>query len=305
MTSGRLGAALLLFFLACALLADLAPYGPREMDLRQRFAPPSWRSAHVLGTDVLGRDLLSRLLHGTRISLAVGVGCVGVALLLGVPLGLLAGFRGGAWDRAVMGLVDLMLAFPSILLAVALVALLGNSLPNAMLAVGLVMVPGFARLTRSSVLVVKRLEYVQAAVAQGATPLRVALRHVLPNCTGPLVVQATLALGVAILDAAALSFLGLGARPPQPEWGTMLADSYRSVQQAPWLAVGPGLALLGLVLGFNLAGDALGEALDPRARARPLRGTRAVPTGFQGRGGVEPPTANRRRSIGGEDPAPP
>lgn len=268
----RVGAALLLFFVACALLADLAPYGYRQMDLRERLSPPSLvserpdRAPHLLGTDALGRDLFSRLLHGARISLAVGFGCVALSMLFGVAMGLAAGYLGGFWDTLLMRSVDLMLAFPSILLAVAVVAVLGNSLINAMVAVGIVGIPVFARVTRASVLVVKRLEYVQAAVAQGATSLRIVLRHILPNCLGPLVVQATLALGVAVLDAAALSFLGLGAKPPQPEWGAMLADTYRYIGKAPWLAVGPGLAILGLVLGFNLLGDGLRDALDPRRR---------------------------------------
>lgn len=264
--SAQVGLVLCLGFALLALLAPwLAPYGFSKLNLAQRLLPPG-AEGHWLGTDNLGRDLLSRLLYGSRVSLAVGLFSVGISVALGVPLGALAGYRGGRLDSLIMRAMDLLLAFPSILLAIAIVTVLGNNLTNAMVAVGIVGIPVFARITRASVLTVKEMEYVQAARTIGCSPNRILWVHILPNCLNPLIVQSTLSLGTSVLDAAGLSFLGLGAKPPTPEWGTMLSDSYRYYEQAPWLVLGPGLAILAMVLGFNLLGDGLRDALDPKTR---------------------------------------
>lgn len=261
----RIGAALLALFLVLALFADLiAPYGFNDQDLGLMFQPPG--REHLFGTDNLGRDVFSRVVYGARISLRVGFFAVAISAVAGVLLGALAGYFGGATDSLIMRSMDVMLAFPSILLAIAIVAVMGNNLTNAMIAVGVVGIPVFARLTRASVLTVKEMEYVQAARALGAGNLRLLRVHILPNCLNPLIVQATLSVGTAVLDAAGLSFLGLGAKPPTPEWGTMLSDTYRYYDRAPWLVLAPGLAIMGMVLGFNLLGDGLRDALDPRLK---------------------------------------
>jgi len=264
--SAQIGGALCLFFVLCAIFAPwLAPYSYKKLDLAHRLAAPG-QFGHWLGTDNLGRDLLSRLLYGARVSMAVGIFSVTISLGIGVPLGSLAGYAGRWIDSLVMRSMDLLLAFPSILLAIGIVTVLGNNLTNAMIAVGVVGIPVFARIARAAVIAVKEQEYVQAARTIGCSPPRILLVHILPNCINPLIVQATLSLGTSVLDAAGLSFLGLGAKPPTPEWGTMLADTYRYYEQAPWLVLGPGLAILGLVLGFNLLGDGLRDALDPKTR---------------------------------------
>lgn len=264
--SAQIGLGLCAGFGLMALLAPwLAPYSYKKLDLANRLTAPG-QLGHWLGTDNLGRDLLSRLIYGSRVSLAVGVFSVCISLLIGVPLGALAGYAGRWIDSLIMRFMDLLLAFPSILLAIAIVTVLGNDLKNAMIAVGVVGIPVFARITRASVLTVKELEYVQAARTIGCSPARILTVHILPNCANPLIVQATLSLGTSVLDAAGLSFLGLGARPPTPEWGTMLGDTYRYYDQAPWLVIGPGLAILAMVLGFNLLGDGLRDALDPKTK---------------------------------------
>ena len=264
--SAQVGLLLCLGFALLALLAPwLAPYGYSKLNLAHRLLPPG-AEGHWLGTDNLGRDLFSRLVYGSRVSLAVGLFSVGISVSLGVPLGAIAGYRGGRSDSLIMRSMDLLLAFPSILLAIAIVTVLGNNLTNAMIAVGIVGIPVFARITRASVLTVKEMEYVQAARTIGCSPGRILWVHILPNCLNPLIVQSTLSLGTSVLDAAGLSFLGLGAKPPTPEWGTMLSDSYRYYEQAPWLVLGPGLAILAMVLGFNLLGDGLRDALDPKTR---------------------------------------
>ncbi|MBN9414872.1 peptide ABC transporter permease [bacterium SCN 62-11] len=264
--SAQVGFVLCAGFTLMALLAPwLAPYSYKKLDLANRMVAPG-QLGHWLGTDNLGRDLLSRLIYGSRVSLAVGIFSVSISVLVGVPLGALAGYAGRWVDTLIMRLMDLLLAFPSILLAIAIVTVLGNDLNNAMIAVGVVGIPVFARITRASVLTVKELEYVQAARTIGCSPARILAVHILPNCTNPLIVQASLSLGTSVLDAAGLSFLGLGARPPTPEWGTMLGDTYRYYDQAPWLVVGPGLAILAMVLGFNLLGDGLRDALDPKTK---------------------------------------
>ncbi len=267
--SGRVGAALLFVLILAATIGPwLVPFGFNEQDLDRQFLAPLSRfegGFHLLGTDNLGRDVLSRLVVGARLSILVGLVTVGLALVVGVPLGALAGYLGGRWDSLIMRGMDILLAFPSVLLAIAVVAVLGASLTNAMLAIAVVTVPIFARLTRATVLEVKQREFVLAARAQGAGHPRLLLVYLLPNCLDPLLVQACLSMGLSVLDAAGLSFLGLGARPPTPEWGTMLGDAFGYFQRAPWCVVAPGLAIFAFVLSFNLLGDALRDALDPKA----------------------------------------
>ena len=267
-SSGKAGLLIVGVFVLLALLAPLlAPYDPaKDRNLRARLQPPSIE--HPMGTDELGRDMLIRVWHGSRISLRVGVVAVGLALVAGTLLGLVAGFFGGWVDTLVSWLIDIMLAFPSILLAIAIVAVIGPGIENAMLAVGVVQIPVFARLARSMVLSLKEQEFVAAARALGATNGRILLRHILPNGLSPLIVQATLSIATAILDAAGLGFLGLGAQPPAPEWGVMIARGFQYFTTAPWISLFPGLAIMLAVLGFNLLGDGLRDALDPRT-ARP------------------------------------
>jgi ABC-type dipeptide/oligopeptide/nickel transport system permease subunit len=256
------GAVVLLLLAILGAGADLlVPHGPRTVDLDRVLEGPS--GDHWLGTDDLGQDLLARLLHGARISLLVGAVSVGIAVAVGVPLGAVAGFAGGWVDTLLMRVTDVMLAFPSIVLAIAIVAALGPSLTNLMIAVGVVAIPTYARQVRASVLEVKAEDYVTASRALGAPPARVLLRTVLPNCLTPLLVLATLDYGVAILEAAALSFLGLGPEPGTPEWGKMLADAQNLFSRAPRVVVAPGLCISAAVLAFNLLGDGLRDALDP------------------------------------------
>ncbi|MCE2438738.1 MAG: ABC transporter permease [Candidatus Latescibacteria bacterium] len=257
------GGVLLLGFLLLAIAAPVAaPQDPYAQNLYERLQPPSL--AYPFGTDDFGRDVLSRVIHGARISLRVGVVAVLIALILGVPVGLVSGYWGGALDQMLMRAMDLMLAFPSILLAIAIVAILGPGLENAMLAVGIVAVPQYARLVRASALSVRGQDYVQAVRALGAGDFHILFFSVLPNCLTPLIVQSTLGLATAILDAAGLSFLGLGAQPPTPEWGAMLTGGRELVLRAPWVLTFPGVAIFLTVLAFNLLGDGLRDALDPR-----------------------------------------
>ncbi len=258
-----LGGGILVVLMLTALLAPvLAPRDPLAQDLYIRLQPPS--TSHWLGTDDFGRDIFSRVVYGSRISLRIGLIAISLALTGGTLLGLIAGYRGGLADMLIMRLMDLMLAFPSILLAIAIVAVTGPGIENAILAVSIVLVPQFARLVRSSVLTVREATYVEAARALGATEMRLLFCSILPNCTAPLIVQATLGLGTAILDAAGLSFLGLGAQPPVPEWGAMLSGGRELLLRAPWVMTFPGLAIFTVVLGLNLFGDGLRDALDPK-----------------------------------------
>ncbi|MBO9541646.1 ABC transporter permease [bacterium] len=259
------GGALVLAYFAIALLAPwLSPHDPLAQDLAQRLQPPSF--AHWLGTDDLGRDLLSRLLWGAGVSLQVGLLSVAIALGLGVPIGLVSGYAGKWVDETLMRLMDMLMAFPGMLLAILVVAVLGPSLTNAMLAIGLVNVPQYARLVRAAALGLKEQEYVEAARMAGASHAFMLWRHVLPNCLTPILVQATLGIATAILETAGLSFLGLGAQPPQPEWGTMLNQARAFIRSAPWTVAFPGLAVMAVVLGFNLLGDGLRDLLDPKTR---------------------------------------
>jgi dipeptide transport system permease protein len=267
-----IGLAVVVALVLCALLANvLAPYDPseqyRDATLRAPSLTPIGGHVFLLGTDPVGRDVLSRLLHGTRLSLVIGLVSVGLSLSGGVLLGLVAGFfRGGLAEYTIMRAMDVMLALPSLLLAVAVVAVLGPGLANAMYAIAIVMLPHFVRLTRGAVLGEMAKDYVAASRLAGASTARLMFDTVLPNCAAPLIVQATLGFSSAILDAAALGFLGLGAQPPTPEWGSMLASALEFIQSAWWVVTLPGLAILITVLAFNLTGDGLRDALDPKLK---------------------------------------
>ncbi|MDR7544171.1 MAG: ABC transporter permease [Armatimonadota bacterium] len=259
------GLLVLLAMAASAALAPwVAPYDPNAQVWEQALRGPS--AAHWLGTDEFGRDVFTRIIYGSRISLVVGFLAVAIAAGLGVPLGLLSGFVGGRVDVLVMRVMDVLLAFPALLLALAIVGALGPGVRNSIIAVGVVAIPAFARVVRGATLVVRAQEYVDAARALGVRVPRIIARHVLPNAAAPVIVQATLGVGTAILSSAGLSFLGLGAQPPTPDWGGMLAGGREFMLQAWWIATFPGLAIMLTVLGFNLVGDALRDALDPRLR---------------------------------------
>lgn len=253
--------------LLCALAAPLlAPYDPNEQDYLAITDPPSL--AHPLGTDDLGRDLLSRIIYGSRISLEVGLIAVGIAVGIGVALGIVAGYAGGVADDGMMRVVDAIQAFPNLILALAITAALGPSIANAMLAIGFVAAPGIARLTRGQTLSVREREFIAAARVCGASPLGIMRRHIWPNITAPIVVQATLLLGTAIVTEAALSFLGVGVQPPTPSWGAMLRTGSQYLEVAPWIGIAPGAAIFLTVLAFNFLGDGLRRALDPRLAGR-------------------------------------
>jgi peptide/nickel transport system permease protein len=262
--TGVVGLSIIGFFIVVSLLAPvLRPYdAARDRDLRARLNPPS--AEHWFGTDELGRDMFTRVWHGGRISLRVGLIAVGIAVVIGTLLGLVAGYVGGWIDTGIVWLVDILMAFPGILLAIAIVAVLGPSLTNAMIAISVTQIPRYARIIRSVVLSLRESEYVQAARALGSSPVRIVAQHILPNSLSPLVVQLTLSIGVAILDVAALGFLGLGAQPPNPEWGLMIRDGFAQFLRAPWMSIFPGLAIYLSVVGFNLLGDAIRDVLDPR-----------------------------------------
>jgi dipeptide transport system permease protein len=254
-----------------ALLAPwLAPYHPHLTDSTVFLSPPAWQQggslAHVLGTDAIGRDILSRLMYGARLSLLIGLAVVTISIVVGTALGMLAGFVRGVFEMAVMRAMDVILTLPSLLLAIVIVAILGPGLMNAMLAVAIVCLPHYVRITRAAVIAESGKDYVMAARLSGAGNLRLMLIEILPNCAAPLIVQASLGISTAILDAAALGFLGLGAQPPSPEWGTMLADAREFVVRAWWVVTFPGLAILITVLAFNLLGDGLRDALDPKLK---------------------------------------
>jgi peptide/nickel transport system permease protein len=261
--AAMIGLAVVVFFLAMAMLAPIvAPHDPLQTSWTAVRKPPS--HSHLLGTDELGRDLLSRVIWGARASLLAGLVSVSIALAFGVPIGLFAGYVGGWIDALISRITDAMLACPFLILAIALAAFLGPSLTNAMIAIGVSATPAFIRLTRGQVINVKVEEYVQAARAIGNSPLRIALRHVLPNVMSPLIVQSTLAVAAAIIAEASLSFLGLGQQPPAPSWGSMLNTARSYVDTAPWMAIWPGISIFLVVLSFNLVGDGLRDALDPR-----------------------------------------
>ena len=261
-----LGLGLVLALVAGGVLAPvLAPHDPNEVDTARRLARPL-TATHPLGTDEFGRDLLSRLLHGARISLAVGLAATALAALAGSLCGLVAGLGGGVWDQAIMRSIDTLMAFPYFLLAIAIIAALGPGLVNGMIAVAVVNIPFYSRIVRATVLAVRETEYVQAARALGVSELRLSLTHVLRNCLAPVIVAVTLNVGGMITALAGLSFLGLGVQPPVSDWGSMLSSSRQYINVAPHVATLPGLAIFLAVLGFNLLGDGLRDALDPRLR---------------------------------------
>jgi peptide/nickel transport system permease protein len=263
--SGLVGGALVGAFVLLAAAAPwLAPYDPVAADFGDVLSSPSPR--HLFGTDDIGRDILSRVIYGSRISLEAGLFTVAVALVVGLPLGLAAGFFGGRVDNLIMRGIEVILSFPTLVLALGITAILGPKLIHALFAIGVVFVPHFARLIRAQVLSVKENDYVTAATALGARDVRVVARHILPNCLAPLFVQSTYSVSFAILTEAALSFLGLGTQPPTPSWGIMLASGRGYLEQAPWLGAFPGAAIFLTVLGFNLLGDGLRDALDPRLK---------------------------------------
>jgi dipeptide transport system permease protein len=266
-----IGLAIIIVMVLAALFADfIAPHSPIEQFRDATLVPPAWQaggsSKFLLGTDPVGRDMLSRLIHGARLSLIIGLVSVTLSLAIGILLGLAAGYFRGVVETAIMRLMDVMLALPSLLLAVAVVAILGPGLMNAMYAIAIVMMPHYARQTRAAVIGEMSRDYVNASRIAGAGPLRIMFNCVLPNCLAPLIVQATLGFSEAILDAAALGFLGLGAQPPTPEWGSMLASAMEFIQSAWWVVTFPGLAILISVLAFNLMGDGLRDALDPKLK---------------------------------------
>ena len=261
-----LGGAWLLLIILVSLLAPLlAPQDPLAIDLRLRLQPLG-TPGHILGTDDLGRDILSRLLWGGRISLLVGFSAVFIAMTIGTLIGLLTGFLGGWMDNGVMRLIDILMAFPAILLAIAIVAALGPGLEHAMLAVAIVGIPYYARIARGSVLALREREFVVASQALGASQWRIISVHLFPNSLPPLIIAATLDVGWMIMFAAGLSFLGLGAQPPTPEWGIMLSEGHKYIRIAPHASIVPGLAIFLVVLALNLLGDGLRDALDPRLR---------------------------------------
>ncbi|WP_315918180.1 ABC transporter permease subunit [Mesorhizobium sp. SP-1A] len=266
-----IGLAVFVLLILMAIFAPLlAPHLPNEQFRDSLLTPPAWQEggkpAFLLGTDAVGRDILSRLIYGSRFSLAIGFVVVTAALVSGVILGLLAGYCRGWVDTLIMRVMDIILSFPSLLLALVLVAILGPGLVNAMIAIAFVLQPHFARLTRAAVMAEKNREYVVAAKVAGASHLRLMLVTIMPNCVAPLIVQATLSFSNAILEAAALGFLGMGAQPPTPEWGTMLAEAREFILRAWWVVTFPGLAILITVFAINLIGDGLRDALDPKLK---------------------------------------
>ena len=273
-SSGKAGIIILTFLVLIAIFAPvIAPYDPTQIlkNENRRTPPcihllgcPATQVQHIFGLDGNGRDLFSRVLYGSRLSLQVGVLTIAFAIVIGTLIGAISAYAGGAVDNILMRSMDVLMAFPSLLLAIAIVTVLGMGLINALLAIGIVSIPRFARLVRSTVLSVKELEYVQASRALGASPIAILFKRILPNAITPLIVQGTLGIATAILDASALSFLGLGAEPPTPEWGLMLGEEKNSIFSAPHLVIFPGIAIMLTVLAFNLLGDGLRDALDPR-----------------------------------------
>lgn len=259
------GVSVILFTLVVAIFAPyIAPHQPNEQDLLNRLNPPSLK--HPLGTDGHGRDILSRVIFGSRISLLIGLISIGIGLGIGVPMGLTAGFLGGAYEEFIMRTIDIMMSFPGILLALVVVAILGPGLFNVMIAIGIWSIPIFTRIVRGSTLSLREEQFIEAARALGVGDFKIMVKHVLPNCLAPILVLSSLRLATAILSAAALSFLGLGAQPPTPDWGAMLSAGRDFLREAWWFSTFPGLAIMFVVLGFNLLGDGLRVVLDPKMR---------------------------------------
>ena len=263
--SAVIGASILTLFIITAIFAPLvATHDPRDADITARLK--GWSQEYYFGTDKVGRDIFSRIVYGSRISIKVGLVAMTFSISIGAVLGIIAGYYGGWLDNTIMRVMDMMLAMPSILLAMVIVTILGQSLTNAIIAVSIVYIPQYARILRASVLTIREQDYVTAARAIGASDFRILTRAILPNCLAPLIVQATLGMGAAILDAAGLSFLGLGAEIGEPEWGAMLNENRALIRRAPWTVMTPGIAIFLIVLGFNLLGDALRDVLDPQVR---------------------------------------
>ncbi len=261
-----IGGYLILFLIIVAIIGPLLTvHDPFRVDYATKLLPPS--AEHWLGTDHNGRDIFTRLIHGTSITLYIGFLSVLVGLLIGVPLGIISGYYGKILDSIIMRCIDVLLAFPGILLAIALVSVLGGSITNVIIAVGVFSVPGFARIVRGSTMAVIKLEYIDAVRALGASDSRIIIRHILPNIISPIIVQATIRIAIAILIASGLSFLGLGAQPPTPEWGAMLSQGRSYMFDHPHVALFPGLAIVSAVLAFNLFGDGLRDAFDPQSKA--------------------------------------
>ncbi|MCF6172768.1 MAG: ABC transporter permease subunit [Campylobacteraceae bacterium] len=265
------GFIVVIILLLTAMFAPfVAPYKPDIQNLSDRLIPPMWDAKgvmnHVLGTDDFGRDLFSRIIFGSRISLMVGAISVGVSLSFGLFMGIFAAYFGGKVDLFIMRIVDIMLSIPAILLAIVIVSILGPSLFSAMTAIGIVGIPTYARIVRASVLAEREKEYVIASRINGSSNLRLMFKVILPNCASPIIVQATMGFASAVLEAAGLSFLGLGAQPPTPEWGAMLSDSLQFITTAPWMIFYPGVAIFLTVLSFNLMGDGLMDVLDPKLK---------------------------------------
>lgn len=259
------GLLVILFTLVVAIFAPyIAPHQPNEQELLNRLNPPSLK--HPLGTDGHGRDILSRVIFGSRISLLIGLISIGIGLGVGVPMGLTAGFFGGAYEEVIMRIIDIMMSFPGILLALVVVAILGPGLFNVMIAIGIWSIPIFTRIVRGSTLSLREEQFIEAARALGVGDFKIMVKHVLPNCLAPILVLSSLRLATAILSAAALSFLGLGAQPPTPDWGAMLSAGRNFLRGAWWFSTFPGLAIMFVVLGFNLLGDGLRDVLDPKMR---------------------------------------
>jgi len=263
--AAMIGGIVVLLFVAIAILAPLvAPFHPNEGDLTQRLKSPGHE--HLLGTDALGRDLLSRVIYGARISLQIQIVSVSIALVIGTFLGMVGGYYGGKFDHLIMRLMDILLAFPGIFLAISIIAVLGPGLLNLMLAAGIYSIPQFARIIRGSVLTLKEKEFVEAARAVGESDLNILFRYLLPNSMAPIIIQTTLRMATVLLTASGLSFLGLGVQPPTAEWGAMLSNARAYIVTAPHVAMVPGLAIMLVVMGFNLFGDGLRDSLDPRLR---------------------------------------
>ena len=271
--SAVVGFFIVLMLIIFAVFAPwIATHGPLDQELANRVLPPMWddggSSTNILGTDDFGRDLFSRIIYGARISLMIGAISVSISLLFGLIMGVFAGYFGGKVDTIIMRIVDIMLSIPAMLLAIVIVSILGPGLSNAMIAIGIVGIPTYARIVRASVMAEKEKEYVIASRVNGSHNLRLMFKVILPNCTTPIIVQATMGFASAVLEAAGLSFLGLGAQPPTPEWGAMLADSLQYITTAPWMIFYPGLAIFLTVLGFNLVGDGLMDVLDPKLKEK-------------------------------------
>lgn len=265
--TGMIGVPLVGALVACAILAAfLAPYDPTKQSLLDALLPPS--SEHLFGTDEFGRDVLSRTIYGARVSIQVGVMAVFFSALAGTVLGQIAGYQGGRLDEVLMRIMDALFAFPALVLALIINTILGNSLTNAIIAIAIVSIPGFARLARGSTLAVREREFVQAARTVGASNARILARHILPNIAAPLIVNASNLMSAAIITEGSLSFLGLGVQPPTPSWGSMLRSGYGYLDTHPWMALAPGAATMITVLAFNFVGDATRDAVDPRLRER-------------------------------------